>query len=194
MKLAALVGVWILGTGFAFWNYAGKYLTPVNVDRPLKPIGIKPSPVLENLLLGADGVPVVVNFWNPDCACSKFNEPHVNDLVRRFRVKGVRFVTVVTGTESDAEKVASDALSRGVPGRIVVDKGDIVRELDILAAPAAVVFDASGKAVYRGGYNAARFCNDEETAYVAKTLEALTSGQAANLPSLPFYGCSHAIR
>lgn len=170
-------------------------MLPVTVNRSLKPIPTA-GKVRVGLLAGTEMcTAVVLNFWNPNCGCSQFNEPHVKALTSEFGPQGVEFITVITGGSGSAGAQSKLARERGIQGKIVVDSEKTwVEKYDILAAPAAVVFDSSGNPVYRGSYNINRLCTDPETAYVSKTLTRLVTGKGDSLPSLPFYGCSNALK
>lgn len=195
MKPIHLVVLWVATTGVVFWQVKGKYMLPVTVDRALKPVPTQKDPVAHRLLAGHEGKIVLVNFYNPDCACSRYNAPYVEELAREFEPKGVDIVTVAIGDGSPEPERRKVAEGRHLPGQLVVDADNkIIQHFDILAAPAAVVFDRSGKPVYRGAYNAGRLCRDEETAYVYKTLAALVQGKPESYPSLPFYGCSNYLK
>lgn len=158
MKTAALVLGWIGLTVTSFWHFQGRYLLPVT--------GNWVAPKLSQLKTDSrfpeiDGRQnVVVNFWNPNCPCSAFAEAHVNKLFHRFSGEGTAFVTVVVSKSKDGLKAAQE---RKIPGRLILDKDfALVKDYGIYAAPAVVIFNKKGEAVYRGAYNLRRFCDDEK--------------------------------
>ncbi|MBS1700125.1 MAG: TlpA family protein disulfide reductase [Armatimonadetes bacterium] len=193
MKYGLLTFLWVVLMGGAFWKYEGSYLIP----RQKTAGALAPTPTHEKIdgidLSAYDGKILLINFWNPDCGCSEFAEPHVKHLEEKFSNQGVSFVTVIVTDHDGAESGLQKAKDHHLPGKLVLDAdGKICKDFDILAAPAAVVYDRSGKAVYRGSYNIARFCNNEDSAFVEQTLDAMISGKGKIKESLPFYGC-HTI-
>lgn len=196
MRLGSvLVCLWIVATGFAFWQFQGRYLLPVTVDRELA----DPQAGLATVeaLLFPQGVGTggaLINFWNPHCGCSQFAESHVRDLALQFGAEGVQVVTVIVGGRWSEDKLLDRAAKRNLPGRIVVDADQsIVRAFDVLAAPAAVIVSAEGEVVYRGAYNISRTCTDEATAHAKIALQQMTTGNPVTVEGLPFYGCANAL-
>lgn len=198
------IAVWIAVTVFGFWTFEMRYFLPATrpagaaqIDasvRPLSPMaGLQTS--AGKLALVDSGHPVLINFWNPECPCSRFMEHHVRELLSAYRGKGVRFVTVVVSPEDglSASDCAAKWLSRGfAPDQMpyVVDSDDsISRKFGVWAAPAAVILDSSGRVEYIGAYNVARYCDNAATAYAQMALEDVIAGRHPAVATLPFYGC-----
>lgn len=199
-SLAILVLAWAAFTVAAFWELEGQYIRPVS-----HPIGaaypqagvVSPVPFLWTdrgvvKLARPSGV-VLVNFWNPNCPCSRFMESHVRDLGNRYGPKGVQLVTVVECGKSAGEQSAALAAwhARGLTAFAAVadPDGDIARRFGVWAPPAAVIVDRRGHVAYVGAYNVARYCDDSRTSYAAMALGAVVSGRRPPRSTLPFYGC-----
>jgi thiol-disulfide isomerase/thioredoxin len=200
-SLSILIAVWALGTAAGFWLFEGRYLRPV-----LRPAGAATarlsSPpawsVLQTdhgrIVLGGPGPTTVLNFWNPDCPCSRFMEPQVALLAAKYEPRGVRFVTIIASGLSLAEQRQSLTRwrARGVLPNdpALADAGNqIAQAVGVWAAPAAVILDAHGKVAYVGAYNAARYCSATQSDWAAQALEAIVQGRRPARASTPFYGC-----
>lgn len=195
-----LLSIWLAGTAAAFWQLELKYLRPV--DRPLGAAiahpGTKAVPPVSALdsdvgpiRLDRPGRVTLLNFWNSDCPCSRFMESQVRDLVARYAPRGVRFVTIV----EDASSRRADAIcawrERSMPPMPVVydQDGTIARAFGVWASPGAVILDSSARVRFVGAYNAARFCDNADTAWGAQALASVVKGRPVVLASTPFYGC-----
>jgi hypothetical protein len=144
--------------------------------------------------LGRLGPITVLNFWNPDCPCSRFAEPDVARLASWYEPKGVRFITVVaSGASADGQRRAlAQWRARHIMARdpAFADAGNrFALALGVWAAPAAVILDRQGKIAFVGAYNAGRFCSDARTAWAARALAAVAQGRRPAHPATPFYGC-----
>jgi len=194
MKPAGLLfACWIAGTCVALWQYSVRYaraVEPPSGWTRLDPSRAPASPV-ESLAtdrggfqLAGEGSVRVVNFWDPDCACSRFQSPSIREAMRRW--PRVRWVTVVPGGAELAARAAREF--PGVP--VAADpQGRIARRFGVPAAPAAAVIDARGRTVYVGAYNIGRFCDAQETAYAAQAISAALRGEPPKVASTPFFGC-----
>lgn len=202
LKTAVLLTLWGVGTIAAFWLLEGQYLRPVTrpagameahpEDLPLPPFSQLSTNLGVSRLQGPGPV-TLLNFWNPDCACSRFAEAHVHRLVNTYARQGVRFLTVVEcGSTSDDRSEATRAWkSRDFPDfAFTLDPdGQIARAFGVWAAPAAVILNRHGQIAYVGAYNAARFCNDHHTAWAEKALQAILNDLPPSPAKTSFFGC-----
>ncbi|MCX7800518.1 MAG: DUF6436 domain-containing protein [Fimbriimonadales bacterium] len=191
MKPATFVfACWLAGTAFALWHFSVRYAMAVKPPAewtPPDPRQAPPSPVGKlptGLRLSGDGPVRVLNFWDPDCACSRFQAESIRSAVRASA--GARWVTVVPGGREAAELAEREF--PGVPAVADAD-GRIARAFGVPAAPAAAVLDRRGRLVYVGSYNVARFCDDERTAYAAAAVQSALRGERPEVASVPFFGC-----
>lgn len=197
MRLSTLMTlVWALGTAGTFGWLAVKSTTPAK-----RPDGAavakpgKPAPVAElrwtggRVDLRAPGQVLVLNFWNPDCGCSKAMEWHVADLVKNLG-REVQFVTLVQVVGDRSPVSALEAWEKtGIPTPAIADDGRYAREFGVWAAPAAVVVDQVGRVRYTGSYNLTRTCRAPENQFARKAIEAVLAGSRVGVETTPFYGC-----
>ncbi|MCS6919779.1 MAG: redoxin domain-containing protein [Fimbriimonadales bacterium] len=190
---------WLALVGMTYWRMELRFLQPA--QRPAGAAVIYPEtqPLAPLQQLRTDAGEfrfrdnyTLLNFWSPDCACSRFMEPHVRELVAQFTPRGVQVLTVII--LNDERTSEGDALQRwrgrGIATPALVDrKGALARQFGVWAGPAAVIIDSKGRIVYIGAYNIGRYCSNEETAYAKQALEAVLAGRKPPRASTPFYGC-----
>jgi len=94
----------------------------------------------------------VVHVYNADCPCNRFTNPHLAEIVARYRSDGVRFVAAGAQRATTKEAIAAAGGLKPI--------GDAIEdELTwIDATPAALVYDGSGKLIYFGPYSDAASC------------------------------------
>lgn len=195
----AILVLWMTLIGVTYWRMELRFLQPAK--RPAGAATVDPSkqppvpvPQIQTDMGALDwqGKFTLLNFWSPDCACSRFMEPHVRELVELFTPRGVQIATVII---LNNERVSdTDALlqwrGRGIATPALVDRnGALARQFGVWAGPAAVIVNPRGRIVYVGAYNIGRYCNNEETAFAKQALEAVLAGQQPPRASTPFYGC-----
>lgn len=190
MSAKVVVLTWALFTALAIWRFIDRYQIPV---APSSATGSASFQQLESdfKLKDSGQRAWLINFWNPDCQCSEFAEPHVQHLADKYGPRGFGVITVIVAEHDTQEQSAlARARDRRLPGTWIVDRGVLCKRYGIKAAPAAMIFDRSGKIIYRGAYNISRFCSSNDTAYAEKALAATASGKESRVPNLPYYGCA----
>lgn len=136
-----------------------------------------------------DGV-TVVHFWNPDCACNRFNESHVREIIERYSKTGIRFAVVVKPqtkyTRHELRQLAEQRL--GISQLIDADD-KWLDDLNIPASPAALVLNESGEIAYFGPYSDGAFCSSRGSRFIENTLDALLKGDVSSQLNMAAYGC-----
>lgn len=133
----------------------------------------------------------VVHFWDPDCSCNKFNEPHVKELIETYGQQDIRFVIVARVTD-DALKNQVLAKARATFNYSAVSRVVTEQDIELKAmpsSPAVAVMNNQQSLVYFGPYSAGAVCNIENGAYVEKTLERLAKGKAKRQLNVLATGC-----
>ncbi|MEO5926656.1 MAG: redoxin family protein [Bryobacteraceae bacterium] len=186
---AALLG----GIGYSFWYADWQYSFPTPRPEGLiqQPIGSRPELPLQVAALTHKDRAVVLNFANPQCACTEFNLEHVRKLQEKFG-KTVDFVTIFETNAAD-ENAQEEFQAMHLDMPVVYDQKGVVSEaLGVYGTPQAAVLDRNGQIFYRGNFNKSRYCVDESSEYVRLALDALVAGLPA--PLMPkeatiTYGC-----
>jgi hypothetical protein len=184
----------LAGIGVILWREDLRYALPTP-----RPPGLREPPLgsvlavawLTNFPLPA-GAPIVLNFFNPACSCSRFNLAHLRELRARFAGQA-GFVAVI---ESEEDPAALErrvrALSLNMPHLRDVG-GKLAAQAGVYSTPQALVLSSDRRILYRGNYNLSRYCNDPRSEFVRLALESAlaTPGQTSEAaPSgAPAYGC-----
>ncbi|GIV05217.1 MAG: hypothetical protein KatS3mg016_0792 [Fimbriimonadales bacterium] len=194
-----LITVWLALVGLTYWRVELRFLTPAarplgaaEVNPEMQPPAPVPHIQTDAGTVSLRGNWTLLNFWSPDCACSRFMEPHVRELVQRFRLRGVQFITVVITNDSSLseQEVLQRWRQRGIETPAYIDtNGALARQFGVWAGPAAVIVNPKGRIIYVGAYNIGRYCSNEKTAYAQQALEAALNGKKPPRARTPFYGC-----
>ena len=157
--------------------------------------------VLPASLLPAPGDqrPLFLHFFNPECPCSRFNADHVRALQARFGAQA-RFVAVVQTTDDqDAARrqaglgTVATLFGRGMAA-VLDDDGKIAAACGVYSTPQAVILTAGSAPtlLFRGNYNASRYCADPQTEFARQALTAVVNHRglpAESRAAMIAYGC-----
>jgi peroxiredoxin len=133
----------------------------------------------------------VVVFYADHCPVFGAHEERLRQLARAYADRGVRMILVDSEVSATAERDAHAASEHRLPA-IVLDPG--ARLADALGADYAtftVVFDAHGRARYRGGFDADKErLHDDAEAYVKNAVEDLLADREPRKPEGKTLGCA----
>lgn len=192
--LLALVGV-------TFWCQDLRYSLPTPRPAGWRGVAQGQAVSLPSHLADAahDDRPLLLHFFNPDCPCSRFNAEHLRALRQRFgsEVRFVAVVQVMDGPQVEARDRGLIAAGRwfGADMEAIVDEdGSIAAACGVYSTPqAALISGGPGRALlFRGNYNAARYCTDPRTEFVRLALEAFVEGKPIppqSREAMMAYGC-----
>jgi hypothetical protein len=190
MLAVPLVVLWSAGTAYAFWYFELADLRPFAVDDSGSPVAFDAAPLRSEVQrMARSGAPAtLVHFWDPACPCSRFNVPHVRELVAAYRDQGVRFVAVVSpGAAADKKELAARAAALfGAEFEIAVADGSLA---NIPASPAAMVVDGHGRLAYLGPYGLGAACGAGSERFVERAMELALAGTPPGPASLSAVGC-----
>lgn len=111
----------------------------------------KPLPSLDVKYLDAapelKGKPAIVEFWATWCPPCRKSIPHLNEISKKYKDKGL----VVVGI-TDEDKATVEKFRKGTPMEytVALDEGQLGRKLGINGIPHAFVVDKEGKVVWHG--------------------------------------------
>ena len=187
-----LAGTWLIALFICvvafFWHEDWVYSRPTPVPDNYKPVNIgsfiqigrKPEGQLEK--------PVLLHFFNPDCACSRFNIEHVKDLIRLYGKRiDVKLVLV------SSKPYTGDYIRKrfGIDVPVVADDSLSVR-CGVYSTPQAVLVDQEHRLFYRGNYNQSRYCVNRNSNYAKIAIEDVLAHRcrsAFNIKATTAYGC-----
>jgi hypothetical protein len=132
----------------------------------------------------------VVHFWNPDCGCNKFNNPHVREIVEQYSKQGIRFLTVVK-TQPGQNQQASLTQAETLFNIPAVLEGSLQMDSSSApsATPAAAVINKQGQLAYFGPYSDGAFCGATGGSFVEKTLDRVLEGTITESSKTLAFGC-----
>jgi hypothetical protein len=159
-KLAAagLFVTWLGVTAWLFWQWQATGLGPAVADgaagdqfAQFDATRLDPGAVARlQTTAGAAARTVVVHLRDPGCACSRIADEHFLALVARHQADGVIFAVA----EAPGPRATPARGMERLPHLTPAESELLWRNLP--AAPAAAVFDASGRPVYLGPCSTAR--------------------------------------
>jgi hypothetical protein len=171
-----------------FWVTEWQYSLPTPIPKDYCDVRTGTEIKLEKFHV-AHSKPLMLHFFNPGCPCSRFNVPHIQSIIKKYKGK-VDFAVVVMSNNDNltAEEIA-DKFNADIP--VFFDR-DIATECGVYSTPQAVIIDKNSKLYYRGNYNKARYCTDKNSEYARIALDAVLEN--SKLPSFDqlaskAYGC-----
>lgn len=168
----------LLGTGIALWQYFGVGGLTSYSNQPV--LFLDAELHLPPGLAGNTGRIRVVHFWNPDCACNKETDAHLNYLIAMFRGANIDFYSVrKPGTRGDLPAFLRGKLKplAGIEG---MDR--------IPASPAIAIWAADGKLAYAGPYSQGLVCSSANS-FVEPILNRLVAGEQVEPFATVAVGC-----
>lgn len=187
-----LVSLWLLGIligiGSLFWYQSWIYLLPTPLPPDYREVALGSTLTSELLQTRKCNKPLFLHFYNPDCACSRFNRRHFQSLVKLYQAQ-VDFVVVLLSQKNYSEAFIQKDLNLHLP---VLHNDQLASICGVYSTPQAVLIDTNEKLFYRGNYNRSRYCSDEQTSYAKQALgRLLRQSQLGAFDELAFkaYGC-----
>ncbi|MDQ6472787.1 thioredoxin fold domain-containing protein [Flavobacterium sp. LHD-80] len=192
MKKKLLLGLWfsliLTAISVLFWKNEFQYSLPTPIPKDYHAVAMGSKIDLKCCTI--DQKPVFFHFFNPECPCSRFNVPHVSELIKKYGDR-VNFKIVVINNE---KSVTIEEIQKKFDAKIpVYFDQQLAKNCGVFSTPQAVLIDGSQKLYFRGNYNKTRYCTDAETNYAQQAIDLLLSH--TNAPSfdalaLRAYGCS----
>nr|WP_315197492.1 AhpC/TSA family protein [uncultured Flavobacterium sp.] len=193
MKRKLLLALWLTFLFVAilalFWNNEYKYSLPTPIPKNHHDV-VMGTYIDFGKSVAVKNKPIFIHFFNPDCPCSRFNVPHISELIKKYGDK-IDFNIVVLNKEKNYSVAEIQSkFDADVP--VFFDVA-IAEKCGVFSTPQAVLIDVSQKLYYRGNYNKTRYCTNADSNYAQMAIDSLLSQN--NTPSfddlaLRSYGCS----
>jgi hypothetical protein len=194
-----LVGVWLASTAAGFWWFTMKdlrHFAPEPVLGKQRFDTIAMSSGLEAALQAqwqhqpseGSAQATVLHFWDPGCACSRFNETHVRQLSASYAELGVRFL-VVDRRDARARPQLQPRDAFGPAVTPYTAPSTTIDDLSVPASPAAAVFDRDGRLAYFGPYSEGAACLAGNGDFVEQVLDKLLAGERPQQINTAAFGC-----
>ncbi len=141
---------------------------------------------------------VVLEWFNYECPFARYNYEKtsvVNDLVNKFKDKGVVFLAINSTGHETIAKDKEFAIQYKVSHPILDDsKGTVGKAYGAQTTPHTFIIDTKGNIVYSGAFDNAPLGKVPEGAqyvnYIDKALTELTAGKIVSIAETKPYGCS----
>jgi hypothetical protein len=153
------LALWLLCTGGAFWFFELRDWRPFS-NQGAQPFDLGRTSEVESWFRADVDVDAprhpqltFIHLHSPGCRCNGYTEPHLRRLMDRYQSRGVRFLAALTPAFNGASEVVPQPL--GLP---VVASTRLLAAAGIVTAPAALIFDATGRLLYYGPYSDSAWC------------------------------------
>ncbi len=193
MKKKILLSLWftllLASIVFLFWQNEFKYSLPTPIPKGYHTIAMG-SKIDLSQCCSYDNKPVFFHFFNPDCPCSRFNVPHVSDLIKKYGDRINFKIVVLNKQKTFSIEEIQNKFGAQIP--VYFDEG-IAKKCGVISTPQAVLLDPSHNLYYRGNYNKTRYCTDAESNYAQMAIDSLlkqNNSPSFNALALRAYGCS----
>ncbi len=89
--------------------------------------------------------PVLLVFWASWCPSCKSEVPRINELVEKYRAKGMEFIGINIGSNDSPKRAKAFMKKTGMTYPVVFDKsGKISSQYRIVGVPTIIVADSAG--------------------------------------------------
>lgn len=189
-----LMIVWLAATAFAFWWFQVKDLRPFDVDMSMI---IKDKTLAENiqqLVSQTDHTPpargYILNFWQPDCSCNRFNASHVKRLIENYQSQGFQLLTISRPSKKYSQLQLTQMAKDKFGSAVVIDRDKLFTgHSRIPASPSAAILNRDGNLNYFGPYNDGAFCGVGGTRFVERVADLVINDEQPNIVNTLSYGC-----
>jgi peroxiredoxin len=133
----------------------------------------------------------VIIFIATKCPISNAYNERMQKLAEDYRARGVNVVGINSNSTEPAAEVKSHAAEKGLTFTILKDPNNkIADRFSAQATPEAYLLDASGKLVYHGRIDSARFGYLITSTELRDAIEATLAGKPVAKAEVKAFGCS----
>jgi len=133
----------------------------------------------------------LILFVATQCPVSNAYNERMQKLAEDFRAKGVNVVGINSNVSEPAAEVKQHAADKGLTFTILKDAGNVVADrFDAQVTPEAYLLDASGKLVYHGRIDNARYGYVITSTELRDAIEATLAGKPVEKAEVKAFGCS----
>ncbi len=172
-----LVMIWACAMAAAFWWFQLRWYQPLE---SLTGDALFNAEQLDISRHEPDTPIEVIHFFDSNCPCTRFNTPHVQDLIEQYQKQSIRFRILVP----DASQLTE---ARQLFPQVRIDVA--ARQDRPPASPAALVLSSQHGAEYMGPWSPGAVCNSRSGDYVAQVLDQLVEGKRRNQTFQLSSGC-----
>jgi hypothetical protein len=174
------VTLWLLGTAGAFWFFELRDWRPFAAQsvRLFEVGGTELTQLWFRTYIGVDAQAsgraklTFVHLYSPDCRCDAYTERHLQRLISQYQTRGVRFVAALTPLFAN-----HPAPAHPLGLQVVASADGSLAAAGINTAPAALIFDATGRLIYYGPFSDSAWCGSDG-GLVEPVLDRALAGRA----------------
>lgn len=172
-----LVLVWACAMAAAFWWFQLRWYQPLESLTGDALFNAEQLSVSQR----TPDVPIeVIHFFDSRCPCTRFNTPHVQDLMAQYQEQSIRFRILVPDASQLKE---AQSLFPQVPVEVASAQDRPP------ASPAALVLSERHGAEYMGPWSPGAVCNSRSGDYVSQVLDQIVEGKRRNQTFQLASGC-----
>ena len=94
--------------------------------------------------------PILISFWATWCKPCKEELPHVQELLEKYKEKGLTVFAISTDSEKGVAKVKPYIKSHNYTFEVLLDtNSEVARSYYVRSVPFTLIIDKSGKVVYQ---------------------------------------------
>lgn len=193
--VVGLVAVWLVVVVSGFWWFQFKDLRAFASESSVVFFqGNKFQDQLAHLVKNIGGLQqktTLVHFWDSECSCNRFNEPHVKALIEKYAQQNIQFIVVARITDEESRKEILERAKQifNQPAVISVIADDDFNLDSMPSMPAVAVLSKQQKLMYFGPYSVGAVCNAKNGAFVEKSLDGIIKGTAKKQLNVLATGC-----
>ena len=169
---------WLIIIGLTFWWFEFKINRQVDSTQE----AVFDSRIYSHNALSrgvkSDGT-TVIHYFDISCPCTRFNTPHVRDLIERYSAQGVNFLIRAADVPSlrQANRLFGDQTVR------------LARENEAPAASPSAIVITGGEVNYIGPYSPEAVCSTAAGDFVGLVLDDLLANKPFKQPTNLAMGC-----
>jgi hypothetical protein len=176
------LAIWLIGTGLAIGYFETRDVRPFSEGSPFLNLTDDPktSAWFKSHLAdsAAAGELTLVQLYNPNCRCDSYTESHLKKIAGRYRGRRLRLVAVAAGRDGIAHPL-------GLP---IIFNATHSLPQSIKMAPAALIFDGSGRLLYYGPFSDSVWCSSSDGGLIETAIERAFRGEFTPTP-MAIRGC-----
>lgn len=195
-RLAVIVVIaWIAIVVSGFWWFQFKDIRAFASEKSVVFFeGDKFSHQLVNMVKKTSGTKTkttLVHFWNSECSCNRFNEPHVKELIEKYAQQDIQFLIVARVVELARKKeiLAKAKKIFNHPAVLNVISEDESNLDSMPSTPSVAVVNEKQSLMYFGPYSIGAVCSVKNGAFVEKILESMFKGKPKKQLNVLATGC-----
>lgn len=135
---------------------------------------------------------VAIVFWAYKCPVSLAYIDRIEELRRKYEVRGVGVLAVAAGANETAAEIRANAVNLKISVPVLLDsEGNVAEKLGATHSPSVFIIDGEGILRYKGAVdNNKRPGESGRISYVDDALDSILAGRKVIVPETRPFGCT----